>query len=498
MLRIISKENVNLVINFISAIITLMKKILVILDGIVAKKLIERIIEVNTGDNNYDVIYMNDLILPAQKPSNFTFYKFDPTSKSKLSMVLDKNIHTSVLTALNSKDETLSVIKNIREDKRNLQINVLDSWGLYINDTYVNVYRGIDVIANGMIENLPNIPIVAQNIGLKQGEIMQIKIPFGSSYAYRYLSSIEQKEWRIFALYRNQKLLNLKPNLILKPNDVILIIGKPEVLIQVFNAVGKNQGQFPMPFGHNLYLYLDLYLEKEEDTKRIVRKAKFLNHKLKNHKLIVSITRPTSVSLLNFIKQEFKYIPSVTLKVDYGNKGFKSIIKEDFRLYDIGMVILTKAILKDNEQINILCEKKVPLFKIGKENLKSLKNTIVLLNDTTAYKQISPMVFDIASQIRTKVKIFDFDPIGEEEDKSDLLEHFENLSKLFNERIEIVSNGKNPIRALKAESNLLQVLPLKKNMFKKRFSWKFFYTNTDNISFDLDKYNQLLIPIIED
>ena len=78
-----------------------MKKILVILDGIVAKKLMQRIIEANTGDNDYDVIYMSDAILPVQKPSNFTFYKFDPTSKSKLAMVLDKNIHSEVLIDIN-------------------------------------------------------------------------------------------------------------------------------------------------------------------------------------------------------------------------------------------------------------------------------------------------------------------------------------------------------------------------------------------------------------
>jgi hypothetical protein len=45
---------------------------------------------------------------------------------------------------------------------------------------------------------------------------------------------------------------------------------------------------------------------------------------------------------------------------------------------------------------------------------------------------------------------------------------------------------------------MLQVLPLKEEMFRKRFSWKFFYTNTDFISFDMNKYNQLLIPIVEE
>ena len=195
-----------------------MKKILIILDGIVAKKLMHRIVEANTGDNSYDIIYMSDVILPVQKPSNFTFYKFDPTSKSKLAMVLDKNIHTEVLIALNSKDEMINVTKNIRSHKKNLQMTILDYWGLGLSDPYINIYKGIEVLANGMVERLPNIPVVAQNIGLKQGEIMEIRVPFGSSYAYRYLGSIEQKEWKIFALYRNQQLVNIKPSLVLKPN----------------------------------------------------------------------------------------------------------------------------------------------------------------------------------------------------------------------------------------------------------------------------------------
>ena len=113
-------------------------------------------------------------------------------------MVLDKKIHTEVLMALNSKDEMISVIKNIREHTKNIQVTILDYWGIRINDPLVRIYRGIEVLANGMVEKLPNVPVLAQNIGLKQGEIMEIRIPFGSSYAYRYIGSIEQKQWKIF------------------------------------------------------------------------------------------------------------------------------------------------------------------------------------------------------------------------------------------------------------------------------------------------------------
>ena len=475
-----------------------MKKILIILDGIVAKKLMQRIIEANTGDNSYDVIYMSDVILPVQKPSNFTFYKFDPTSKSKLSMVLDKNIHTEVLIALNSKDEMLNVIKNIREHTKNLQMTVLDYWGMKVTDPLVNIYRGIEVLANGMVEKLPNVPVLAQNIGLKQGEIMEIRVPFGSSYAYRYIGSIEQKEWKIFGLYRNQKMVTIKPSLVLKPNDVILVIGKPEVLMQVYNVIGKTQGQFPMPFGSNIYLYLDLYLEDENSVKKAIEEAKYLNQKLKNNLLIVRVTRPTTVDIMDFIKKELKHFSSILFLIDYANKGFAKIIKEDARKHNIGMIMLTQEMFKNKNDTKSVLELKIPVFKFGKENLKSIKRTVIILNDTNSYEQISPIVFDISSQLKVKTKVFDLDPIGEKEGKSNLLDHFENLAKIFNEKLEVVTSGENPIRELKKQRNMLQILPLKEDMFKKRFSFKFLYTNSDFIAFDMNKFNQLLIPIVEE
>ncbi|AXX88812.1 potassium transporter TrkA [Arcobacter suis] len=475
-----------------------MKKILIILDGIVAKKLMQRIIEANTGDNSYDVIYMSDLILPVQKPSNFTFYKFDPTSKSKLAMVLDKNIHTEVLIALNSKDEMLNVIKNIREHTKNLQMTVLDYWGMKVNDPLVRIYKGIEVLANGMVEKLPNVPVLAQNIGLRQGEIMEIRIPFGSSYAYRYIGSIEQKEWKIFGLYRNQKMITIKPSLVLKPNDVILVIGKPEVLMQVYNAIGKTQGQFPMPFGTNIYLYLDLYLQNDESVKKVIDEAKYLNQKLKNNLLIVRITRPTTVQIMNFIKEELKNFPSIVLLIDYGNRGFNRIVKEDFRKNNIGMIMLTPEMFKNKEDIQSVLDLKIPIFKFGKENLKAIKRTVIILNDTNSYEQISPIVFDISSQLKIKTKIFDLDPVGDKEGKTNLLDHFENLAKIFNEKIEVVTSAQNPIRELKKQKDMLQLLPLKEKMFKKKFLFKFLYTNSDFIAFNSDKYNQLLIPIVEE
>ena len=433
-----------------------MKKILIILDGIVAKKLLQRIIETNTGENYYDIVYMNDAILTDKRPSNFTFFKFDPTSKSKLEMVLDKDIHIQALIALNSKDEMLSVIKNIKESKPKMQMSILDYWGIDLVDQYVNIYKGIDVLANGMVERLPNIPVVAQNIGMKQGEIMEIRIPFGSSYAYRYIGSIEQREWKIFGLYRKQQLIKIKPSLILKPNDVILIIGKPEVLMQVYNAIGKTQGQFPMPFGHNIYLYLDLYLQNEDNVKKDIIEAKYLHQILKNQKLIVRVTRPTSVALMTFIKEELAGVENVIYEIDYHNLGFSQLFKKDLKSFDIGLVMISYELFRNKGGILKLVELRIPIFKIGYGDVSTIKDSIILLNDTKSYEQISPIVFDVSSQLKLRTKILDMDPLGEV-DKSYLLDHFENLAKIFSQKVEVISNEKNPIRELKREKNVLQI-----------------------------------------
>ena len=474
-----------------------MKKILIILDGVVAKKLLKRMIDANTIENAYDVIYMNDVVLTDKKPSNFTFYKFDPTSLSKLEMVLDKNIHTEAIISLNSKDEVINVVKNIRTKKRIMQINILDYWGLEIDDSYVSIYKGIDILANGMVERLPNIPVVAQNIGLRQGEIMEIRIPFGSSYAYRYIGSIEQREWKIFGLYRNEKLISVKPSLILKPHDIILIIGKPEVLMQVYNAIGKTQGQFPMPFGHNIYLYLDLYTLSDNGFKKSIEEAKLLNHKLKVRQFIVKITRPTNVETMEYIKSELKGIGNIKVEIDYGDLGFKKILQVDAKRFDIGVIIVSHELLIFKDANEELLNLKIPIFKIGHNSISTTKETFVLLNDTNSYEQISPIIFDVSSQLRTKTKIFNMDPIGDEK-RSGILDHFENLSKIFNQKLEIESNEKNPIRKMKQQENILQILPLKRAMFDKRYFFNFFYTNSDLLAFDMNSFNQLLIPIVEE
>jgi len=473
-----------------------MKRVLILLDGIVAKVMLKRLILTDTSHSVYDVIYMNDNILDLQKPQNFTFYKFDPTSFSKLKLVMNKVTHTDALVVMSNRNDTKAVLENIDKINPNLFFAVYNEWNLKFDNIHIQDYNGLDVLANGLIEKLPNVPVTAQNIGLKQGEIMEIKIPFGSSYAYRYIGSIAQKEWKIFALYRNGILVNAKPTVILKPNDIVLIIGKPKVLLQVYNAVSKSHGHFPMPFGKNIYVYINLYTQSEAEALNALKKARLLTEKMKNSKLIVKITRPTTMDCIYRLKETISTVKNKKIEFDYYFKDEASMIKEDKKRFDIGLIILSSSILQEKQIVRQVIKLRIPIFKVGSENINKINTAVVVLNNITHYEQLSPIIFDITSQLKYKINVIDSDPIGDNDRKS-LIEHFDNLSKIFNQSIKIETNNKNPIKVLKRKSNILQILPIKNDMLEKRFL-NFFTTNSDLLSYDLKYLNQILIPIIEE
>ena len=473
-----------------------MKNVLVILDGQIARHLLKRMIDLNNNFNQYDIIYTDDKILEDNIPSNFTFYKFDPTSYSKLSFVLDKVLYQSALVVLSTKEDTVAVVDNIRKKYKNLNFSIYDNWNLQLNDKNIQYYRGQDVLSNGLIELLPNIPVFAQNIGLKQGEIMEIKVTFGSTYAYRYIGSIGQKDWKIVALYRNQQLMTVKASLIIKPNDIIVIIGKPDVLLQVYSAISKSSAQFPMPFGQNLYLYIDMHIQKEKEILNAIKDVKILHKRLKNFKLVVKITRHTTVESLNKIKMLLNDIENLVVNMDYHSKGFRKILQEDKYKFDMGMIVLTKSLLNYRDIVSDVIALKIPIFKVGSENISSLKSSLVLLNDNKLYEQISPILFDISNQLKIRPKILDIDPMGDTK-RENVISHLNNLSKIFNQNIVVVSEKSNPIKRLSQEQNVLQILPLKAEMFNKR-KVKFFSTDSDLLSYDSYKFNQILIPVIDD
>jgi hypothetical protein len=473
-----------------------MKNVLILLDGNVSKGLLNRLIEQDTPNSNYDIVYTNDNLVPNINYKNFTFYKFDPSSYTKLKFIMEKVNHNNVLIVLNTKADTQAVVDNITNIRPELYLTVYNAWNIKFANKHIKNFDAIDILSNGLLEQLPNVPIIAQNVGLKKGEIMELNIPFGSLYAYRYIGSIEQKNWKIFAVYRNNILIETKATVILKPNDVILIIGKPEVLLQVYSSITKSSGNFPMPFGNNIYVYIDMCLQTITDSLNTISKAKFLHERLKNKTLIVKIVKTTNIADINKIKKKISNLDNCILEFEYDDNNIPNTIKKDKLKFDIGVIVLSPIMLKYDFIYNQVLDIKIAIFKAGQENIKKSKETTIVLNNNKEYEQISPIIFDISSLFNHNLSIINADPIGDKNSQK-LLEHFKNLSDIFSHNIHIEQSSKNPIRVLKKTKSNLQIIPLKYSMFQKNI-FKIFSMDSDIIAYEFNKISQILIPIIED
>jgi hypothetical protein len=274
------------------------------------------------------------------------------------------------------------------------------------------------------------------------------------------------------------------------------MIGNPDVLMQVYATITKTQGQFPRPFGENFYIYFDLYLQEDKEIINCAKETRDLHRKMKNEKLIVKITRPTNNQVLKQIYAIFKKLNNVEIELDYHNLGFNKILNEDIKKYNVGMLIVSHTLLEYKEATKKILDLKIPVYKLGVEPISKVTKTVVLLNESSHYEQISPLVFDISNQLKNKVTIYDADPI-EDKQNDDIVEHFENLGKIFNTTVSTIRNNKNPISELLSEKNFIQILPLRDDMFQTRYL-KFFNTDSDLLSYDINRYNQILIPIIEE
>ena len=259
-----------------------MKKILIISDGDAGKNFIQRAIETYTSENIYYVVELKANQYKDINPARFKFYEFDPTSLYKLSNLL-KMEFIQVFIAVDNQIDAEHTIKNIRTIKKQLRIIVLDRWNLKNIDHNVIFINSNEILASRLLDYLPNVPVIAQNVGTGEGEIMEVLVPFGSSFVYRHIGVIEQKNWRIVAIYRNRKLVMPSRRRMIQPNDLLILVGEPSVLKSVYKAIKQELGQFPEPFGSNLYLYIDMNIINLNTIEELVRRAVYVHKHFKHN-----------------------------------------------------------------------------------------------------------------------------------------------------------------------------------------------------------------------
>jgi hypothetical protein len=473
-----------------------MKRILVIADGIVAKHFLHRVAETFVSTNEYIVVTLDRSILPEKLPSNINVYEFDPTSYIKLSGILKRDFD-DVFIVMRNRIDAEGTYHNIRRDNPVVRITFYDKWDialdsdLFRDENLINVNAN-EIIANRLYDFLPNVPVIAQNVGLGQGEIMEVLVPFGSAYVYRHIGTIIQNQWRIVGLYRANKLLLPTPSLMIKPNDVLLLVGKPSVLESVFRAIKQEQGQFPAPFGENIYLYIDMVAESAECIHYCLEQIQYLHKRIKGRRLVVRVTRPTDPVTL----EKIKALDSETVEciVDFRDRPQEAIISEDVERYNIGLIVCGRDIFENGHYRELFYRLRKPVLQLNRVALKELRKLVLILSDEKSMEVISSTIFDVASQLDLDIELLDYEPDGDFERKKILHSHYENLANIFSKSLKIRQERHNPIRELRHEGFFLQAVPFSDKMLRNRFL-SYFSTDFEKLYFKLSDNPQLFIPV---
>lgn len=465
-----------------------MKKILIIANGEISSHFIKRLDENRSNLHEYTII-SNEKTLKINA-SNFKFYSFDATSLSKLSAVID-GYFSQFIIAVDDKNESVEIYKNLRTISTKTEIVMLTLWEIdewLKDDKHLEFVDGKDVLAFRVIHHLPDMPVIADNIGLSEGEIMEVKVPITSSYAHRHITSIPQKKWRIALIYRSNEIILPKPGVMIRPNDTLLIVGYPNVLRSVFSAIKREKGHFPNPFGNNIFTFLDMRLMSDECVKRLIDESLYLNSKLNNKKVIFNVINPTLNENLRTLKGFDD--ESVVVNIDYFNQ--KNLPhKDELKALEVGLLLTTNEyFLKFKKQFYELT---LPILKVGDLSLSDIKSGVILSDDKEKVENQSAVVLDFCSQLNINTKLYYFDE--NLTNKTEIIEHFDSLNALFNKKIEVnVSSDINPLTRLSNAADLIQFIPFDESV-KNANKFSFLSMDLNKQYQKLSHNHQLFLPI---
>jgi len=93
---------------------------------------------------------------------------------------------------------------------------------------------------------------VATNIGLGQGEIMEVEVLANSSVVGRRLMDLNPKRWLVGAVYRQGELIVPHGDTVLEAHDSVVVIGDPEILPSIAKQIGAGESKFPLHYGSRI------------------------------------------------------------------------------------------------------------------------------------------------------------------------------------------------------------------------------------------------------
>ena len=470
-----------------------MKNILILADGSMAKHFITWISRKRVVENKYYVVSYKPDTLPEKMGKHITHLDMDPTSFAKFRNVMSDVRFSDIFIVMQNKEDAIYSLKNIRMLDGNVRVIFVNQWDdeeVARDEKYVTILNSDELIATHLYEHLPNVPVIAQNVGTASGEIMEVHVPFGSTYAFRHVGSILQRKWKIAAIYRNEKQILPTNATMIRPNDTLLVLGKPIVLDGVYKTINKRIGLFPEPFGKDLYLLLDFRYD-QKNALIYLKECLYLLEKLDDKSLYIRVIYPNNFKLID----ELKVYESekVTVSVCYEDDNYTRLVEFDIQEQDIGLILNSIETFESDALDETLYNLKKIVYLFGDKLLYNIKDCIILMDENEKMESISSSAFDITESLALTLTLADFDPEGEFESRKMVVDHYETLAHIFNMEIDIVQKIANPIREISNMEDVLQIVPFEKELSRNTFL-KFISTKVKDFILSSKKHPKLLVP----
>ena len=470
-----------------------MKNVLILANGDMAKHFVKWLGKSRIYSNQY---YINscqeDKECLSTTIDNITYLDIDPTSYLRVKTLMEEIEFSTIFVVLEDKLEAKFTYKNIRFIDDKIFIVFVSKWDdLSFDDENLNLLNINEVMASSLYEKLPNVPLIAKNIGLGKGEIMEILIPLGSSFAFRHVGAISHRKWKIVAIYRQEKQIFPTNNTMIQTNDRLIVIGNPLVLEEVYKRVNKRQGVFPEPFGKNLYILVDMGQNKEEILSQI-NEAIFLSNKLVKTKLFIRLVNVIDVDNIKEIKNLQN--DNIEVFVTYNDKDIFQDIDFDISQYEIGLFMLTQNLFKQSGYKEYIGSFNRPIYLFGEETLFKINKAVVLMGEEAEMESLSTSVFDVSESLKLELSLCDYNPEGDFEETQKIVDHYETLSRLYSFNVNIEKKRANPVKELLAQDAVLHIAPYNKEI--SHTSWlNFFSTRLSHHILSVKKHPLLLIPV---
>jgi len=470
-----------------------MKNVLILASGEIAKEFVQRVSRSRINENHYYISFSKESASVKTCMENITCINIDPTSYMRLKQVMSDKEFRVVFIVMEDNIESLYTLKNIRMIDPKILVVFVSSGNdkIPLDDENITIIDSNEIVAGTLYEKLPNVPIVAKNIGLGKGEIIEVLVPVGSSFAFRHVGSISHRKWRVVAIYRNEKQILPNPATMILPNDRLIVMGNPIVLEGVYKKINRRQGVFPEPFGRNLYLILDSESEKE-DILLQMNEAVFLSNQLSKTKLYVRL-----ISINNFeLIEELRVFENehVSLLLSYEDEKIFQDIDYDISQFDIGLFLVNNRLFFKKNYKEYLYDLTRPIYLFGEKSLYNIKDAIILISNEVEMESLSSSVFDFSESLGLSLSLCDYNPEGDFEENYNIIEHYESISRLYNLRITIEKKRVNPVRELLKKEKILYIAPFSKNIRDTSFI-SFLSTEVSHYFLSIKKHPQLLIPV---